>query len=49
MKLFSPFSFSQFERDSVEDAIETRGLKTLALVNDGMAVAVNYAMTRTPE
>jgi hypoxia up-regulated 1 len=29
------------------DAIEIAGLRTLALVNDGTAVAVNYAMTRT--
>jgi hypoxia up-regulated 1 len=42
-----PPYFSQFERDSVADAIEIAGLKTLALVNDGTAVAVNYAMTRT--
>jgi hypoxia up-regulated 1 len=42
-----PPYFSQFERDSVADAIEIAGLKMLALVNDGTAVAVNYAMTRT--
>jgi hypoxia up-regulated 1 len=42
-----PPYFSQFERDSVADAIEIAGLKTLALVNDGTAAAVNYAMTRT--
>lgn len=42
-----PPYFSQFERDSITDAIEIAGLKTLALVNDGTAVAVNYAMTRT--
>ncbi|KAL4257706.1 Heat Shock Protein 70 (HSP70) [Pleurotus pulmonarius] len=41
-----PF-YSQFERDAVADAIEIAGLRTLALVNDGTAVAVNYAMTRT--
>jgi len=42
-----PPYFSQFERDSVADAIEIAGLRTLALINDGTAVAVNYAMTRT--
>lgn len=42
-----PPYFSQFERDSIADAIEIAGLRTLALVNDGTAVAVNYAMTRT--
>ena len=47
-----PPYFSQFERDAVADAIEVSGLRTLALINDGTAVAVNYAMTRsfpTPE
>ena len=42
-----PPYFSQFERDAVADAIEISGLRTLALINDGTAVAVNYAMTRT--
>ncbi|KAG1732638.1 Hsp70 protein-domain-containing protein [Suillus paluster] len=42
-----PPYFSQFERDSITDAIEIAGLRTLALINDGTAVAVNYAMTRT--
>lgn len=42
-----PPYFSQFERDAVVDAIEIAGLRTLALINDGTAVAVNYAMTRT--
>jgi hypoxia up-regulated 1 len=41
-----PF-YSQFERDAVADAIEISGLRTLALINDGTAVAVNYAMTRS--
>ncbi|KAF9449074.1 actin-like ATPase domain-containing protein [Macrolepiota fuliginosa MF-IS2] len=41
-----PPYYSQFERDAVVDAIEISGLKTLALINDGTAVAVNYAMTR---
>jgi hypoxia up-regulated 1 len=47
-----PPYYSQFERDAVADAIEVSGLRTLALINDGTAVAVNYAMTRsfpTPE
>jgi hypoxia up-regulated 1 len=41
-----PF-YTQFERDAVVDAIEIAGLKTLALVNDGTAVAVHYAAART--
>ena len=46
-----PF-YSQFERDAIADAIEVADLRTLALINDGTAIAVNYAMTRsfpTPE
>ena len=47
-----PF-FTQHERDAVIDAAEIAGMKALALINDGSAVAVNYAMTRsfseTPE
>ncbi|KAF9481579.1 actin-like ATPase domain-containing protein [Pholiota conissans] len=42
-----PAYYSQFERDAIADAIEISGLRTLALINDGTAVAVNYAMTRT--
>ncbi|KAG2078423.1 actin-like ATPase domain-containing protein [Suillus decipiens] len=42
-----PPYFSQLERDSITDSIEIAGLRTLVLVNDGTAVAVNYAMTRT--
>ena len=42
-----PPYYSQFERDAVVDAIEISGLRTLALINDGTAVAVNYAMTRS--
>lgn len=42
-----PPYYTQFERDAVADAIEIAGLKTLALINDGSAVAINYAMTRT--
>jgi hypoxia up-regulated 1 len=41
-----PF-YTQAERDAVVDAIEIAGLRTLALINDGTAVAINYAMTRT--
>lgn len=41
-----PF-YTQHERDAVIDAVEIAGMKTLALINDGAAVAVNYAMTRT--
>ncbi|KAH9062604.1 Hsp70 protein-domain-containing protein [Lactarius deliciosus] len=40
-----PF-YAQFERDAIADAVELAGLRLLALVNDGAAVAVNYAMTR---
>ena len=42
-----PPYYTQFERDAVVDAIEISGLRTLALINDGTAVAVNYAMTRS--
>jgi len=42
-----PPYYSQFERDAIADSIEISGLRTLALMNDGTAVAVNYAMTRT--
>ena len=42
-----PSFYTQAERDAVVDAIEVAGLRTLALVNDGTAVAINYAMTRT--
>lgn len=41
-----PF-YTQHERDAVVDAVEIAGMKTLALIQDGAAVAVNYAMTRT--
>lgn len=41
-----PF-YTQHERDAVIDAVEIVGMKTLALINDGSAIAVNYAMTRT--
>lgn len=42
-----PPYFTQFERDAVADALELAGLRLLALVNDGTAVALNYAMART--
>ncbi|OCH90865.1 actin-like ATPase domain-containing protein [Obba rivulosa] len=42
-----PPYYTQFERDAVVDAVEIAGMRTLALVHDGTAVAVNYAMTRT--
>ena len=42
-----PPYYTQHERDAVIDAVEIAGMRTLALVNDGSAVAVNYAMTRT--
>ncbi len=41
-----PPYYSQFERDAIVDAIEIAGLKTLALIHYGTAVAGNYAMTR---
>jgi len=41
-----PAFFSQFERDAIADAVELAGLRLMALMNDGTAVAVNYAMTR---
>ncbi|KAF8335867.1 actin-like ATPase domain-containing protein [Cantharellus anzutake] len=42
-----PPYFSQVERQSFIDALEISGLRLLALVHDGTAVAVNYAMTRS--
>lgn len=42
-----PSYFSHAERQAVLDSIEIAGLKALALINDGTAVAVNYAMTRS--
>lgn len=41
-----PF-YTQLERDAVADAVEISGLRLLTLINDGAAVAVNYAMSRT--
>ncbi|THH27975.1 hypothetical protein EUX98_g6205 [Antrodiella citrinella] len=42
-----PPYFTQHERDAVIDAVEIAGMRTLALIHDGSAVGVNYAMTRT--
>ncbi|TDL26892.1 actin-like ATPase domain-containing protein [Rickenella mellea] len=42
-----PAYYTQFERDAVADAIEIAGMRMLALINDGTAVAINFAMTRT--
>lgn len=42
-----PPYYTQFERDAIVDALEIAGLRLLALVNDGTAVALNYAMGRT--
>jgi len=42
-----PAYYTQFERDAVADAVEIADLRLLALVHDGTAAAINYAMTRT--
>ncbi|KAJ3071597.1 Hypoxia up-regulated protein 1 [Podochytrium sp. JEL0797] len=42
-----PAYFNQFERQAVIDAAEIAGVRLLQLMNDGTAVALNYAMTRT--
>ena len=42
-----PPYYTQHERDAVVDAVEIAGMRTLALIHDGTAVAVNYAMTRS--
>lgn len=42
-----PPYFTQFERDAVVDSLEIAGLRLTALINDGSAVALNYAMTRS--
>ncbi|TIA89771.1 hypothetical protein E3P99_01912 [Wallemia hederae] len=41
-----PPYFSVYERQAVLDAVNLAALQPLALINDGSAVAVNYAMTR---
>ena len=42
-----PAYYSQFERQAVLDSVAIAGMKAITLVNDGTAIAVNYAMTRT--
>ncbi|GAA5930859.1 uncharacterized protein JCM15063_002480 [Sporobolomyces koalae] len=42
-----PGWYNEQERRAVLDAAEIAGLRVLGLVNDGSAVAVNYAMTRS--
>ena len=42
-----PPDFTPHERDALVDALELAGLRLLALVHDGTAAALNYAMTRT--
>lgn len=48
-----PPHFSTVQRRALEDAVDVAGLKLISLVNDGVAVAVNFASTRsfstTPE
>lgn len=41
-----PQFFSQEQRMAIKDAVELAGLNTIALVDDGLAIAVNYATTR---
>ncbi|KAL8277095.1 hypothetical protein RQP46_010523 [Phenoliferia psychrophenolica] len=42
-----PSWFGHSERQAVLDALDLAGLRSIGLVNDGTAAAVNYAMTRT--
>ncbi|GAA5966979.1 hypothetical protein JCM3765_004420 [Sporobolomyces pararoseus] len=42
-----PGWFGESERRSILDAAEIAGLRIVGLINDGTAVGVNYAMTRT--
>ncbi|KAI8325666.1 actin-like ATPase domain-containing protein, partial [Martensiomyces pterosporus] len=42
-----PSFFDQSQRQAMLDAANLAGFRTLALVNDGSAVALNYAMSRT--
>ncbi|KAJ3330875.1 Hypoxia up-regulated protein 1 [Blyttiomyces sp. JEL0837] len=42
-----PSYFNQYERQAMLDAAELAKLKVLNLMNDGTAVALNYAMTRS--
>jgi molecular chaperone DnaK (HSP70) len=39
-----PVFYSQFECNMITDAVELASLHLLMLINDGMAVVVNYAM-----
>ncbi|EAU87647.1 hypothetical protein CC1G_09108 [Coprinopsis cinerea okayama7 len=41
-----PAYYTQFERDAMADAVEIADLKLIALIHDGTAAAINYAMTR---
>ncbi|KTW27408.1 hypothetical protein T552_02387 [Pneumocystis carinii B80] len=41
-----PSFFTEIERHAVLDAAEIAGLKVISLVNEGYAIAINYAMTR---
>jgi hypoxia up-regulated 1 len=41
-----PAHFTIEQRSALQDAAEIAGLKLISLVNDGVAVAVNYASTR---
>ncbi|SGY12690.1 BQ5605_C011g06581 [Microbotryum silenes-dioicae] len=42
-----PAWWTQSERQAVIDALDLAGLKSIGLINDGTAAAVNYAMTRS--
>ncbi|OMH84863.1 Hypoxia up-regulated protein 1 [Zancudomyces culisetae] len=41
-----PSHFGQEERQAMADAAELAGIRVLSFINDGTAVALNYAMTR---
>jgi hypoxia up-regulated 1 len=42
-----PSYYTQVERQAVLDAANLAGLRVIELINDGTAVALNYAMSRT--
>ncbi|SCZ94651.1 BZ3500_MvSof-1268-A1-R1_Chr12-3g04022 [Microbotryum saponariae] len=42
-----PAWWTQSERQAVVDALDLAGLRSIGLINDGTAAAVNYAMTRS--
>ncbi|GAA98931.1 uncharacterized protein L969DRAFT_95608 [Mixia osmundae IAM 14324] len=42
-----PAHYNPYERKAMLDAAEVARLKPLGLINDGTAVAINFAMTRT--